>query len=140
MYIFCGRRALSAIESGTIADSAAVVNLQFTNIVGAPAGSADLQLNTRLLNSGQMARADMALSAPGYPPNQANINLMGMATTGIEYILLRCLQIDADAAVHIPAIHPNRRQHVVGQIAEVVDVGTRAIGVVIEQIIHSKAQ
>ncbi|MES3008553.1 MAG: M10 family metallopeptidase [Pseudomonadota bacterium] len=74
------------VRLGANADSAAVVNLLFTNIVGAPAGAADLALYTGLLNSGALARADLAVSAADHAVNQTNINLVGLASSGIEYI------------------------------------------------------
>ncbi len=74
------------VKLGTAADSAAVVNLLFSNIVGAAPSASDLATYTSLLNSGQLARADLAVSAADHPLNQSNINLVGLATTGIEYI------------------------------------------------------
>jgi len=74
------------VKLGTAADSAAVVNLLFSNIVGAAPSASDLATYTGLLNSGQLARADLAVSAADHPLNQSNINLVGLATTGIEYI------------------------------------------------------
>lgn len=77
--------ALNA-KLGAGADSAAVVNLLFNNIVGAAPSASDLATYTGLLNSGQLARADLAVSAADHALNAANINLVGLATTGIEYI------------------------------------------------------
>lgn len=74
------------VKLGAAADSAAVVNLLFNNIVGAAPSASDLATYTSLLNSGQLARADLAVSAADHALNQSNINLVGLATTGIEYI------------------------------------------------------
>jgi serralysin len=74
------------VKLGAGADSTAVVNLLFNNIVGTAPSASDLATYTGLLNSGQLARADLAVSAADHALNAANINLVGLATTGIEYI------------------------------------------------------
>ncbi len=74
------------VKLGAAADSTALVNLLFQNIVGAAPSAADLATYTGLLDSGALARADLAVSAADHALNQSNINLVGLATTGIEYI------------------------------------------------------
>ncbi len=74
------------VKLGAAADSTALVNLLFQNIVGAAPSAADLATYTGLLNSGALARADLAVSAADHALNQSNINLVGLATTGIEYM------------------------------------------------------
>ncbi len=74
------------VKLGAAADSTALVNLLFQNIVGAAPSAADLATYTGLLDSGALARADLAVSAADHALNQSNINLVGLATTGIEYV------------------------------------------------------
>ncbi len=74
------------VKLGAAADSTALVNLLFQNIVGAAPSAGDLATYTGLLNSGALARADLAVSAADHALNQSNINLVGLAAVGVEYI------------------------------------------------------
>lgn len=74
------------VRLGSNADSAALVNLLFGNIVGAPAGSSDLALYTGMLNSGSISRADLGIAAAEHALNLAHIGFVGLASSGVEYI------------------------------------------------------
>ena len=77
--------ALNA-KLGAGASNAAVVNLLYTNLVGSAPGAGDLALYKGLLDSGTFTQAGLGVIAADHALNQAAINLVGLASTGIEFI------------------------------------------------------
>jgi len=73
---------------GAGASNAAVVNLLYTNVVGTPPPAADLALFTGWLDSGAYTRASLGVLAADTALNTANVNLVGLATSGLEYLPL----------------------------------------------------
>ena len=65
--------------------NAAEVNLLYQNLVGVPPSAADLNFWTGTLSSGQFSQASLAVMAADDNLNTTNINLVGLAQTGIEY-------------------------------------------------------
>jgi serralysin len=74
------------VKLGSGASNAAVVNLLYANLAGYAPGAADMNHLRGLLDSGAMAREDLGLLAADHALNQGNINLVGLAVTGIDYI------------------------------------------------------
>lgn len=70
---------------GVGATAQAVVTLLYSNVVGAAPGAAELALYTGLLQSGQYTPATLGMLAADTPANAANINLVGLAATGLAY-------------------------------------------------------
>lgn len=68
------------------ASNAAVVNLLHTNVAGAAPGQIDLNYLRGLLDSGLMAKEDLGLLAADHALKHDNINLLGLAVAGIEYV------------------------------------------------------
>jgi len=62
------------------------VNFVYRNIVGSAPGAADLALFTGLLDSGQFTQGALAVAAAETDLNIANINLIGLTQTGLEYV------------------------------------------------------
>jgi V8-like Glu-specific endopeptidase len=71
---------------GTGASDALVVNLLYTNVMGVAPGAAELTYFTGLLRTGQYTQATLGVLAAETPSNVANINLTGLASTGLEYV------------------------------------------------------
>jgi serralysin len=70
---------------GAQTDHASVVTLLYSNVVGTAPGSADLAWYQGWLDSGAYTPASLGLFAAETPLNQANINLVGLAATGLEF-------------------------------------------------------
>lgn len=76
--------ALTAVL-GANPSNEAVVTLLFTNVAGAAPSAADLNLYTSLLG-GELTQAQLAMAAAAHPQNDININLVGLASVGVEYL------------------------------------------------------
>lgn len=74
------------VRLGSNANAEAVVNLLYTNVVGTTPGSADLALYTGLLSRGEYSAATLGILAADTSINTANINLVGLSQTGLDYI------------------------------------------------------
>lgn len=70
---------------GAGASNEAVVTLLYTDIVGAAPGAAELSLYTSLLQSGQYTQATLGVFAAETPLNGVNVDLVGLAATGLAY-------------------------------------------------------
>ncbi len=68
------------------ASHAAVVNLLYTNLVGSAPGPADLAHFVGLLDSQQHTPASLGLLAADHALNLANINLVGLADSGVGFV------------------------------------------------------
>lgn len=66
--------------------NAAEVNLLYQNLVGSLPSAADLDYWTGTLTSGQFTQASLAVMAADLDLNTTNINLVGLAQVGIEYV------------------------------------------------------
>ncbi|MDP2793027.1 MAG: hypothetical protein Q8O25_02930 [Sulfurisoma sp.] len=66
--------------------NAAEVNLLYQNLVGSLPSVADLDYWTGTLTSGQFTQASLAVTAADLDLNTTNINLVGLAQVGIEYV------------------------------------------------------
>ncbi len=64
----------------------AVVNLLYTNVVGSAPGAADLAFYVGLLNNGTYTAASLGVLAADTALNTDNINLVGLANSGLEYL------------------------------------------------------
>jgi hypothetical protein len=65
----------------------AVVDLLYQNLVGVPPSDADRSYWLGTLTSGQFSQASLGVMAADHDLNTTNINLVGLAQTGIEYVL-----------------------------------------------------
>ncbi len=70
---------------GASADNTSVVNLLYGNVVGFAPGKADLDYFVGLLDSHTFTVASLGVMAADTALNTANINLVGLAQTGLEY-------------------------------------------------------
>ena len=61
------------------------VNLVYKNVVGAPPSAADLKLYVDMLDNG-MSQGDLLLAAANTDVNVQHINLVGLASNGLEYV------------------------------------------------------
>lgn len=71
---------------GPGASHAAVVDLLYTNVVGGPPSAQDAQYFTGLLDSGAYTTASLGVLAAETSFNADNINLTGLAQTGLDYL------------------------------------------------------
>ncbi|MBP6317063.1 MAG: cadherin-like domain-containing protein [Rubrivivax sp.] len=71
---------------GAGAGHAAVVDLLYTNVVGVPPGETDRAYFVGLLDSGAYTVAGLGVMAADIDLNVNNINLVGLAGTGLEYV------------------------------------------------------
>jgi serralysin len=78
--------AINAKLGAAAGDNAAVVDLLYTNVVGHPPGSDDLGHFVDLLEHGGLTAASLGVMAAETALNQANIDLVGLAQTGIAYV------------------------------------------------------
>jgi hypothetical protein len=78
--------ALDARLGASADDSAAVVDLLFTNVVGHQPGADELSDFVDLLEHGGFTTASFGVMAADSAQNQANIDLVGLAQTGIAYV------------------------------------------------------
>ncbi len=84
-YLNLMQAALNA-KLGAGASNATVVNLLYTNVVGSAPGAADLAFYVGLLNNGTYTAASLGVLAADTALNTVNINLVGLATSGLEYL------------------------------------------------------
>ncbi|MGZ5052422.1 MAG: hypothetical protein ACXWF8_14445 [Methylobacter sp.] len=77
----------TAIEAklGGAPSNIAVVNLLYTNVVGTAPGKADSDYYVGLLDSHVYTAASLGIMAADTSLNTANINLVGLSQTGLEY-------------------------------------------------------
>ncbi len=68
------------------ASNAAVVELLYTNVVGTPPPAAELAFFQGWLDSGAYTRASLGVLAADTMLNTANVNLVGLANSGLEYL------------------------------------------------------
>lgn len=68
------------------ASNAAFVNLVYTNVVGSAPDSAALSELTELLDQHVLTQAEFLAKAAALPLNQAHVDLVGLAATGLEYV------------------------------------------------------
>jgi serralysin len=66
--------------------NAAEVSLLYQNLVGSQPSQADLDYWTGTLASGQYSQASLGVMAADLELNAANIDLIGLASTGLEYL------------------------------------------------------
>lgn len=71
---------------GAGANHVSVVNLLYTNVVGVAPSAADRDYFVGLLDTGAYTVASLGVMAANHSLNTANINLTGLAQTGIEFI------------------------------------------------------
>ena len=71
---------------GAGASHQAVVDVLYTNVVGVPPGDADRAYFVGLLDSGAYTVAGLGVMAADIDFNLANINLVGLAQQGLEYV------------------------------------------------------
>lgn len=71
---------------GTGAGNSAVVNLLYTNIMGVAPTAADLTYYTNLLDNGTYTQAGLGIFAAECMRNINNIDLVGLAHSGIQYV------------------------------------------------------
>jgi serralysin len=78
----------SAIDTvlGAEPSSRAVVNLLYTNVVGVAPSESELLNYAGILDSGTMSIAQLGVEAANTGLNESNIDLVGLATIGLDYI------------------------------------------------------
>jgi hypothetical protein len=79
------RLAVNA-KLGPKATSSDIVKLVYTNVAGSAPPDAALQHYAALLDSGRKTIGEIVMLGSEHPLNAANIDLVGLASTGIEYI------------------------------------------------------
>jgi hypothetical protein len=78
--------AIGARLGAAADDHGAVVDLLYTNVVGHAPGADDRAHFVDLLEHGGLTAAALGVIAADTSLNQANINLVGLAQTGIDYV------------------------------------------------------
>ncbi len=78
-------QAALGAKLGAGASNATVVNLLYTNVVGSAPGAADLAFYVGLLNNGTYTAASLGVLAADTVLNSVNVNLVGLANSGLEY-------------------------------------------------------
>ena len=73
---------------GPGASGASVVDLIYNNLVGSSAPESLLVEYGSLIDSGALTAVDLAISAGNHPINESNIDLVGLSSTGLEYMLI----------------------------------------------------
>jgi len=63
-----------------------VVTALFNNLVGADPSPADLELVVGLIENGSFTQASLAVLAAEHPLNTDTLGLVGLATTGVEFV------------------------------------------------------
>ncbi len=84
-YLDLMQAAINA-KLGAGASNATVVNLLYTNVVGTPPPAGDLAYFTGLLDSRAYTQASLGVLAADTVLNAANVNLVGLANSGLEYL------------------------------------------------------
>lgn len=74
------------VALGARASNSSVVSLLYKNAAGAPPSAQELLDFTGLLDNGSYTQVSLAIYAADHPLNIASINLVGLATTGLEYL------------------------------------------------------
>ena len=72
---------------GANPSSSSVVDLIWTNIVGPPTPADNLPQYSALIDNGTYTAAELAVAAADHSLNTANIDLVGLSQTGLEYDL-----------------------------------------------------
>jgi methionine-rich copper-binding protein CopC len=78
--------ALNAALGTAIPSNTAVVDLLYTNLVGAHPGAADMTYFTGLIQSGAFSQASLALMAAEHPLNLGNIDWVELVGVGVGYV------------------------------------------------------
>jgi hypothetical protein len=78
--------ALNAALGTSTPSNTAVVDLLYTNLVGAHPGAADMAYFTGLIQDGTFTQASLALMAAEHPLNLANINWVELVGVGVGYV------------------------------------------------------
>jgi hypothetical protein len=78
--------ALNARLGEAAGSDKAVVDLLYTNIVGLAPSAEVENIYVGLLKAGTYSAAGLALMAAGTDFNHANVDLVGLAHTGLEYV------------------------------------------------------
>jgi serralysin len=71
---------------GANASNEAVVDLLYFNLVGAAPGAAEKALYAGMLDSGTLSQADLGQVAAEHALNLAQIDLVGLAASGLQYV------------------------------------------------------
>jgi hypothetical protein len=71
---------------GAHADDTAIVNLLYTNVVGAAPTASDLNYYVGLLQNGSYNATSLGILAADSTANTDHINLIGLATSGLEFV------------------------------------------------------
>ncbi len=74
------------VALGAGASNATVIKLLYTNAAGAPPSAQELTEFVGLLDNGTYNQVSLGMYAAEHPINLANIGLVGLATTGLEYL------------------------------------------------------
>jgi len=76
-----------AINTGSVSapDNTSFVKAVWSNVMGSPIDSSNLNTFVGYLNNGTYTQAGLLALAAGTTANQAHINLVGLAQTGIQY-------------------------------------------------------
>ena len=72
---------------GTAPSGASVVDLLYKNLVGSSAPQSILDEYGSMIDSGSMSAADLGIAVADHSLTATNIDLIGLAQTGVEYIL-----------------------------------------------------
>ncbi len=73
------------VQLGTGASNAAVVTLLYTNLAGVPPGAGDLAAFTALLDNQTYSQPGLGVFAGDHALNLANIDLVGLTQTGLDF-------------------------------------------------------
>jgi hypothetical protein len=71
---------------GGVGSNTDVVNLLYTNVVGSAPDAATLAYYKGLLDNGTFTQATLGVLAADTSANTTNINLIGLAATGVEFV------------------------------------------------------
>lgn len=71
---------------GGVGSNTDVVNLLYTNVVGSAPDAATLAYYKGLLDNGTFTQASLGVLAADTSANTTNINLIGLAATGVEFV------------------------------------------------------
>lgn len=74
------------VKLGTGASNETVVNLLYSNVVGIPPSPNDLIFFQGLINNGTHTQASLGMLAADTELNVNNVSLVGIATSGLEYL------------------------------------------------------
>ena len=71
---------------GANASSLSVVELIWNNLIGPPTPADNISQYSALIDNGAYTSAGLAIAAANHDLNATNIDLVGLAQTGVEYI------------------------------------------------------